>query len=237
MRVLVIGGSGNVGSMTLPLLAQRHALRVFDKKPPASAEWEYLEGHLEDWDRLREAAQGMDALLFMAMGSHQNWGSVATARTAFDVSVKGLYFALRAAHEAGIPHAVYTSSMSVYSGLERRYFPDEEITPDATDFYGFTKLLGELVCRNAVRDWGMSVNALRLCGPTPNEKWLERTRAGTPTIATAADDVARALLAALDYRGHGFQAFMISGDYEETMMNMSKAKRMLDWAPQARPVK
>jgi len=55
-----------------------------------------------------------------------------------------------------------------------------------------------------------------------------------PTIATSASDVARALLAALAYRA-GFQSFMISGDYEQKLMNMSKARRLLGWAPLARP--
>ncbi|MDQ5853779.1 MAG: NAD(P)-dependent oxidoreductase [Chloroflexota bacterium] len=233
MCVLVIGGSGYVGGLVLPILAQHHTLRVFDLRPPADASWEYIAGDISDPDTLARAAMGMNALLYMAMGT-QNWQAIDSVTTAFDVSVKGLYLALFAAHQAGISHAVYTSSMSVYHGLMSRYFPDEEITPDALDCYGFTKRLGEEVCRNATREWGMSVNALRLCHPTPEDRWLAETRPGTPTIATAADDVARALLAALEYRG-GFQAFMISGDYEQKIMNMSKARRLLNWEPLARP--
>jgi nucleoside-diphosphate-sugar epimerase len=127
--------------------------------------------------------------------------------------------------------------MSIYADpLLDRYFPDEEFTPDATELYGFSKRLGEECCRNAVREWGMSVNALRLCFPTPEDQWLAATHAGTPTIATTSGDVARALQAALAYRG-GFQTFMISGDYEQKIMNMSKAKRMLGWEPLARPNK
>jgi nucleoside-diphosphate-sugar epimerase len=153
-----------------------------------------------------------------------------------DVNVKGVYLALEAAQRAGIGHAVYTSSMSVYgSDLLQRYFPDEELTPDASDLYGFSKRLGEEVCRNATRAYGMSANALRLCFPTADDEWLAQTRLGTPTIATAASDVARALLAALAYRG-GFEAFMISGDYEQRIMKMDKARRLLGWEPLARPV-
>ena len=48
--------------------------------------------------------------------------------------------------------------------------------------------------------------------------------------------MARALLAALEYR-NGFQAFQISGDYENKIMNMGKAKRLLGWEPLARPGK
>jgi nucleoside-diphosphate-sugar epimerase len=234
MHVTVVGGSGYVGGLVLPQLAARHVLRVFDRRPPAVAGCEYVAGTLDDLDALRRAARGADALLYMAMGD-KRFDTDEAITTNFDVSVKGLYLALLAAHEAGVAHAVYTSSMSVYEGdLMQRYFPDEEIAPDACHMYGLTKRLGEEVCRSATRAWGMSVNALRLCLPTPDDEWATQARPGTPTIATAASDLARALLAALDYRA-GFQAFMISGDYEQKLMSMAKARRMLGWEPLARP--
>ena len=67
------------------------------------------------------------------------------------------------------------------------------------------------------------------------EKWLKETKLGTPTIATTDEDVASAMNAALVLKA-GFQSFMISGDYEQKTMNLSKASRMLDWKPQARPI-
>jgi nucleoside-diphosphate-sugar epimerase len=235
MKVLVVGGSGLVGGLVLPNLARLHALRVFDLRPPADPSWEYVAGDVGDFEALARAAVGQEALLYMAMGD-KDYETIASVTTNFDVNVKGVYLALYAAHQAGITHAVYTSSMSVYGGdLMMRYFPDEEITPDSSHLYGLTKRLGEEVCRNATRAWGMSVNVLRLCFPTPEEEWLAQTRAAAPTLATTAGDVARALLVALDYRA-GFQAFMISGDYEQKLMDMSKAKRLLGWEPQARPI-
>jgi nucleoside-diphosphate-sugar epimerase len=162
------------------------------------------------------------------------------------VNVKGVYLALMTAHKSGIQHAVYTSSMSVYQvvggsrgmggngGDLGLYLVDEDLPPDSQRLYGFTKRLGEEVCRNAARQWGMSVNALRLCFPQSKEKWLSEARADVPTMATEAEDVARALLAALEFRA-GFQAFTISGDYEQKLMRMEKAKRLLGWEPLARP--
>jgi nucleoside-diphosphate-sugar epimerase len=236
MKVLVIGGSGYVGGLVLPLLARQHALRVFDMRPPADPTWEYIAGSVGDLNALSRAAEGVDALLYMAMGE-KAYDTPSAITSNLDVSVKGVYLALEAAQRAGVRHAVYTSSMSVYGGdLLQRYFPDEGITPDASDLYGFTKRLGEEVCQNATRAWGMSATALRLCFPTADDEWVALARRGTPTIATAASDVARALLAALDYRGSGFHAFMISGDYEQKLMNMAKAKRLLGWEPLARPI-
>ena len=193
-----------------------------------------MQGDIREYADLAKALAGMDSLVYMAMGS-LDWAEIHGVVSAFDINIKGLHLALRAAHAAGITQAVYTSSMSVYAGdLLQRTFADEDLTPDANELYGFTKHLGEEVCRNAARLWGMNVNALRLCFPNAEDKWLNETVTGRPTIATTANDVARAIAAALQFRG-GFQAFMISGDYENKIMQMDKARRLLGWEPLARP--
>lgn len=236
MNILVIGGSGFVGSLVLPTLAETHTLRIFDLRPPQTGTYDFFQGDVTHYDAFVEALSGMDALVYMAMGS-LNWDETPGTVSAFDVNVKGPHLALKAAHLAGIRQAVYTSTMSIYGGdLLLRYFADEDLTPDASELYGFTKRLGEEVCRNAARLWGMNINALRLCHPTPEDKWLQDTILGTPTIATTANDVARAILAALEFQA-GFQAFMISGDYQHKIMNMSKAKRLLGWEPLTRPTR
>jgi len=242
MRVLVIGGSGYLGTLALPFLAQRHDLRVFDPRPPADPAVEYVQGSACDSAALSEAVAGMDAVLYMALGRHvpldgYDWGRIEAHADAFDVSIKGLYLALYAAHEAGVNHAVYTSSLSVYrENGAGRYLSDEDLPPDSRHIYGFTKRLGEEVCRNACREWRMSVNALRLWLPVPEERWLAEARKGEPTPWTTAEDTARASLAALDYRA-GFEAFTISGDYEQRLMSLAKAKRLLNWEPLARPTR
>ena len=149
MNVLVIGGSGVVGTLIVPILAESHELRLFDLRPPQNGAYDYFQGDVTDYDALAQAASGMDALIYMAMGS-LNWGETVGVVSALDVNVKGVYLALKAAHEAGVNQAVYTSTMSVYGGdLLRRYFSDEAVTPDSAELYGFTKRLGEEVCLNA----------------------------------------------------------------------------------------
>ena len=235
MRLLVIGGSGDVGTLVIPFLRQQHDLRVFDLRPPADSNCEYVQGNLTDPDALARAAEGMDVLLFMAMG-HKGFDTLEAEITAFDVSVKGVYLALRAAHLAGISHAVYTSTLSVYEDLYKTLITNEEVpAPDAMHFYGFTKRLGEEVCRNAVRAWDMSINALRLCHPVSEEQWQEYNRKGQRTCHTTGSDLARALLAAVDYRD-GFQAFTVTGDYEQKVAGQEKARRLLNWEPLTRPI-
>jgi nucleoside-diphosphate-sugar epimerase len=236
MRLLIIGASGHVGTLVNPFLKQKHTLRIYDIKPPADETLEFWRGDVGDYPNLQAAMAGMDLLLYMAMNI-QTGDPLAIEHSSFDVNIKGVYLALKAAYEIGIPHAVYCSTMSVYDGaLDVRDFFDEEMTPDARGTYGFTKRLGEEVCRNAWVRYGLSVNALRMCLPIGRQKWLEQARLGVPSIPTDAEDVARLMLAALEYR-NGFQAFFSSGDYENKIMNMGKAKRLLGWEPLARPVR
>ncbi len=249
MRVLVIGGSGYLGTLVVPFLARHHHLRVFDLQPPEDQNVEYSQGSVCDPSALADAVAGMDAVLYMAMGSAaplggDHWGRVEARVDAFDVNVKGLHLALHAAQGAGISQAVFTSSMSVYAdngvgrtGSDENIVLDGEDTPpDADWIYGFTKRLGEEVCRNACRVWGMDINALRLFLPVPEDKWLAAARRAAPTPWTTAEDTAQAIGAALEYRD-GFQAFTISGDYAQTLMSLAKAKRLLNWEPLARPMK
>ena len=234
MRVLLIGGSGIVGTLAAPFLMEKHTLRILDLRRPFDTDIEYIAGSATDYNAVTQAVKGMDAVVYMPMGSlnYEEWTGT---ESNFDVNIKGLQFALKAANDSDIKQLVYTSSMSVYKDLRERYFANEDIPPDAEEPYGFTKRLGEEVCRNAAQRWEMNVNVLRLCLPMTKEKWLKEASQGT-TFATDGEDVAKAILAALELKS-GFQAFMISGDYEQKIMNMSKAKEMLGWEPLARPMK
>jgi nucleoside-diphosphate-sugar epimerase len=234
MRLLVIGGSGHVGSMVLPALAAEHELRVFDLKPPRSdvPGVEYTGGDIADFDALSAAMADREALVYMAMGPIGEWGTPRTVAAHFDVAVKGLHLALRAAHEAGIDHAVFTSSMSVYQEPRDadNPYPDETVPPDCTDFYGLAKRCGEQVCLSAVAEYGMSVVALRLCHPVPDDQWPPADP-GKASIGTSGRDTARAILRGLGHRGHGFEPFTISGNAGGRLLSIEKAGRVLDWAP------
>jgi nucleoside-diphosphate-sugar epimerase len=229
MRVLVIGGSGSVGTMITPYLKQDHELKIFDLQAPSDSDLAYHQGDITHFDDLASAMEGIEGVVYMAMGALE-WDTIRGVETAFDINIKGLHLALKATHEAGVPQAVYTSSMSVYSELSKRTFPDESVPVDANDLYGFTKRLGEEVCMSAVRNWGLHINALRLCFPTPNNELAQIEEPDKKLIATAASDVASAISKGLAFQGR-FQAFMISGDFENKMMNMSKAKSLLGWKP------
>src|SRR5215216_6451638 len=98
MKVLVIGGSGIVGTLVVPILEESHTIRVFDLRAPQYEGAEYVAGDVTDYNALLQAAQRIDALIYLAMGS-LNWDELSGVTSAFDVNVKGLYLALKAAHD------------------------------------------------------------------------------------------------------------------------------------------
>lgn len=230
--MLVVGGAGYVAGLFIPVLSQAHAVRVFDRKPGAD-----VVGDATDPDDLARAMAGVDAVIHCAMTRSE------AAADMFDLNVKSVHLTLDAARQAGVPHAVHISSMSVYADLKGRRIADETVPADACEPYGLTKRLGEQVCHAAAREWGMSVNILRLAWPTPDEVWPAwdppwhdgppmrlTTPDGTPIHGTAASDLGAAVAAALDYR-HGCETFTICGDDSARLWGIDKARRLLGWSP------
>lgn len=227
----MIGGSGLVGGMVVPALARRHRVRVFDLRAPALAPGvDYHAGDVTDPAALPAAMAGVDVVVYLAMNPKRPVRAPATVAAAFDVNVKGVYLALWAARAAGARHLVHASTLSVFRVRKGRY-PDDRAHPDARDYYGLTKRLGEEVCRNAVAAWGVTVTALRLCRPTPDDQWPPRTGSErSRAIATRGSDVATAIESALHHRD-GFQAITISGDLAERFSSLTAARERLGWRP------
>lgn len=237
MKVLVIGGAGYVGGLVLPYLARHHDIRVLDLVEPSAGSWDHAIGSVEDIDALTANLHGMDAFIYMAMYTRPvlddvtviDPTNVLSVKSAFDVHAKGLYLALWAASACGVPHAVYTSSLSVYRPREDHY-PDDVAPPDASDLYGLTKRLGEEVCRSWAVESGTTVTALRLCFPMPDDDPAPTEHRFKATTFTRAYDVAEAYLAALRYR-KSFSAFTISGDAGEKMVSLRMTREQLGWSP------
>ena len=246
MKVLLVGGSGHVGSFITPYLRERHALRVLDLRPPRHDGVEYVPGSITSPDDLRRALDGVDTFINLVMKSPQGGSTTEQDLTTivenYEVNTLGLHLLLWTAQGLGIKRGVHTSTMSVHY-RERTWYPAEELVPyDAPSVYGLTKGFGELVCHYFCRWFDMNNIALRLTGPRTREQYLaerRRKRADPSSVrlyVTDEEDLARAYLAALEavQVGHGrFDAVFIAGDEREEEHNLSKARRLLGWAPQS----
>jgi nucleoside-diphosphate-sugar epimerase len=235
MKLLVIGGAGYVGRLVLPLLAERFTLRVFDRNPPEDFVGEFIAGDVTDPQALLRAAEGMEALLYMAMGKGGP-NNIQDPTPAYDVNVKGVHLALDAARNAGIRHTVYTSSLSVHDGhdLTSGEFDSEEAPAEPLSVYGLTKWMGEEACRFFHRKHGLPILALRLFRPVSVEQWESGTNYDRLDCRTAAPDLARALISALELEHDSFEIIHVTGDATGRAYRHEKAKRILGWEPQFR---
>ncbi|NED97885.1 NAD(P)-dependent oxidoreductase [Phytoactinopolyspora alkaliphila] len=235
MKILVIGAAGRVGAMIVGELGKRHSVRGADLHEgqliPGAAE--SVAVNVTDISSLHRAAKDQDALVYVAMGRQDGWGSTGGwAESHFDVNVKGLYLSIQAAVAAGAHRVVYASSLSIFhSYLDHGHELDER-APDATDAYGLTKRLGEQVCEAAVREHGIDVVSLRLCGPLPDEEYAAYD-GPMPEIRTAGSDVASAFVAALERPVRGFEALVVCGDREQRYVSWDRTLDVLGWEPRA----
>jgi nucleoside-diphosphate-sugar epimerase len=244
MKVLLIGGSGHVGTFVTPYLQQQHALRVLDLVQPRHTNVEYIQGSITNPEDLRRALDGVDTFINMVMKSPQGGSSNEQTLTQivenYEVNTLGLHLLLWTAHGMGITRGVHTSTMSVHY-RERTWFPAEETVPfDTPSVYGLTKSLGERICEYFARWFDMNLLALRITAPRTREEFIAERRSISPgehhLYWTDEEDLARAYLAALGtvQVGHGrFDAIFIAGDEAQEEHNLSKARRLLDWQPRS----
>jgi nucleoside-diphosphate-sugar epimerase len=243
-RVLLAGGSGLVGTLIAPYLLERYDVRVLDPAPPRHDGVEHEAGSILDDEALERALARVDALVNLVMLSPQGGSSteqtLREVRENYAVNTLGLHLLLLAAHRAGVRACVHTSSLSVHY-RERDRYPCEETVPlDSPSVYGLTKGLGEQICAYFARWFDLNVIALRITGPRSAADWAAERRLGPGDegyhglFVTHEEDLARAYLAALAavQIGHGrFDAVFIAGDEHERVHNLSKARRLLGWAP------
>lgn len=232
MKLLIIGGGGHLGRLVGPALAESHRVTVADRMPDLRLDWATTTVvDVLDQDALARAAEDMDAIVYMAMGTKEDWGSPEWARSQFDVNVTGLYNALQAAARADVRRVVIAGSLSVFDAF---LSSTDDATPDAVDAYGLSKRLGEDVARAAATELDLHITILRLVLPMADDVWLASADDKHATVMTSGSDTAAAFGAAVLRDEPGCTAMAITGDHERRHLDWSRAEALLDWRPLSR---
>lgn len=189
MRVLLTGGSGDLGQTLVPrLLGRGDTPVVLDIRAPRD-DAGFIRGSILDRPVLRAACQDIDAIVHIAAwhGIHEDRGEK-DADDFFDLNVRGTFEVFQAAASAGIDKVVHISTTSVRS---------------VDTLYGRSKILAEQIAEDYRRCNGINVVVLRPRGFIPHwnrdvytrySDWARWFWKGAVHI----DDVATAVLQSLD---------------------------------------
>jgi nucleoside-diphosphate-sugar epimerase len=183
-KVLVTGSSGALGRFVVAdLLAADYAVVAADRVLPESS----LDGvHAVTWDgrdvaALATAMDGCSALIHLAAIPHPGDHP---AEVVFGNNTGATFAALQAAAQVGITNVAIASSVSAYGmpwsprPTQAIYVPIDEAHPMRNyDPYGLSKEVDERTAQMFVRQYEMSIAALRFHWIATREAQLERVAA------------------------------------------------------------
>ncbi|MGV8884443.1 MAG: NAD-dependent epimerase/dehydratase family protein [Microbacteriaceae bacterium] len=175
MKVLVIGGSGFIGTRLIDALLERgHDVTNLDRAERAHPGVTFIEGDVRSAPGLTVASVGHDAIVNLA-AEHRD--DVHPLSRYTEVNVDGASAVVEAAEANGIDRIVFTSSVAVY-GLDK-VNPDETWKPEPFNEYGRTKLAAEEIFSAwAEADAGRSLAIIR-----PSVVFGEGNRGNVHTLA------------------------------------------------------
>ncbi|NLN30459.1 MAG: NAD-dependent epimerase/dehydratase family protein [Bacteroidales bacterium] len=136
-KILIIGGSGFVGTRLIDILGEENCTNI-DRKQ--SFNHDAITG-LYDIREMNFSSEIDPSTGTVVLLAAEHRDDVNPVSLYFDVNVEGTRNVLRAMDSGGIKRIIFTSSVAVY-GLNKDN-PDEEHEPDPFNDYGISKLKAE----------------------------------------------------------------------------------------------
>lgn len=201
VKVLVTGAAGTLGTAIIPRLTERGDDVVALDVRPGAVDAAWLNGDVRDIAVVMEAAAGVDLIVHGAAFHGIHLGERSRGEF-YELNVLGTFNVWEAAVEHGVRGVVFSSTMGVYGDTRRPpgddavAILDEEVPLLPGDVYGWTKVVGEELCRFHARANAIPSIAFRfgMFVPEPFFRYGIRLLYGGVHEA----DVADAAIAALD---------------------------------------
>ena len=142
-NILIIGGSGFVGSRLTENLINDHSVTIFDKVSSPFYSQNTIIGDVRNQEELNKAIKNQNTVILLA-AEHKD--DVFPKSLYYDVNVQGTKNVLAAMIENNVKHIIFTSSVAIY-GLNKTN-PDEEHIQDPFNDYGKSKWQAEEILQS-----------------------------------------------------------------------------------------
>ncbi len=150
MNVLVTGNAGFIGGyLTRKLISLGHNVRGLDINPdnPQGKICECITGDICDKEVVMKAMKGID-IVFNLAAKHHDFGI--SEKEYFEVNEGGTRVLAECAAQFNVKKFIFYSSVAVYGNQSSP--PTEETVPNSPSPYGRSKLAGERVLENWVKE-------------------------------------------------------------------------------------
>ena len=208
-RVVVVGGSGFIGSQTVNLLLQRgHDVTVADIVDPKNKDVRFIRADMTRPYEIQNAVERQDYVYALAANKY-----VTTCFNdppyAVRTNVQGLTNILEASKASHVQRVIFASSVWAYNGCEDQDVnEDTPLRADALgSFYGYTKVMGEGIVRHFKYLYDLDYTILRYgvaMGPGASDetvisKFIRRALEGKPLQILGTGEVSRNFLYVTDH--------------------------------------
>jgi len=246
----VYGAGGPVGAAVARALGKEYQLRLTDVRDvheivaagkPQSAgapvpqvpdpphEWHCAD--VSDYDQVRAAAEGMDALINVSVLRHD-------LDLAFEVNLIGAYNIMKAAAACGVKRVIHTGPRHTRLGFEGDYWPDFGIPDEAPlhpggDLYALTKHLGGEAVRVFAEQFDIEVLYFLFTSFRQGDGGRAIDGSGVHPLTVAWEDTGAPFRLGLlvENLPSNFEMFDITVDLPHGKYGTGKAQRLLGWKP------
>ncbi|MFI5212088.1 MAG: NAD-dependent epimerase/dehydratase family protein [Ignavibacteria bacterium] len=166
MKVLVTGGSGFIGSHVVDVLIEDgHEVLIYDLAEPVYGQkCEYIQGDVNDYERLIGSSRGYDAVYHMAAEANVNIFYEKPVISNYNTSNSAISV-LECARENNIGRVLLSSTEWIYGSTGE--CEDTQITEETNyaqnpdHLYTSSKIAAELFCKNYSNLYGVNFTIMR----------------------------------------------------------------------------
>jgi nucleoside-diphosphate-sugar epimerase len=227
MKVLVTSANSRLGKIAAAGLTSAHDVTLTDLPQFVEPKDGVVANDLSHDEATDSLIAGMDAVIVPGIEAHSG-----DATWLIDHHTRRSYNVLQACVDAGVPHAIYLSTLQLLDDYEERLTVSERWRPlPTTDDEILAVHLGEYVFREYAREEPISTTVLRLGFPIVDGDRASAEAAGTAALAT--DDAGLAINATVEAGGAGYRLLHVQSPVPNARYLLGDAETAIGFPTQA----